>query len=104
MGNLEIQDISFAKHSKYPNVKNISLTVESGEIIYLVGPSGSGKTTLLGLMPGLLQPDSGRIIMDKHDITNIPIYDRRIGFVAQNSSLFPHLNIIDNIIGLIAIF
>lgn len=98
MANLEVKNVSFHSYWESPSVKNISLTVPDDQVICLVGPAGSGKTTLLRLIAGLLKPDSGVISMDNYDITTMPIYERRIGFIPQNPSLLPHLNVIDNII------
>jgi molybdopterin-binding protein len=64
----------------------------------MIGPTGSGKTTLLNLVAGLLKPDQGSIIIDGLDITNKPIESRRLGYTFQNPSLFPHLNVYENII------
>jgi molybdopterin-binding protein len=64
----------------------------------MIGPTGSGKTTLLNLIAGLLKPDQGSIIIDELDITNKPVESRRLGYTFQNPSLFPHLNVYENII------
>lgn len=98
MENLEIKNISFKNHTKSASLKNISLTVKPNEIICLVGPSGSGKTTLLRLIAGLLKTEDGSIVMDKRNITNEAIYDRRIGFVPKKPSLLPNLTILENVL------
>ena len=64
----------------------------------MIGPTGSGKTTLLNLIAGLLKPNQGSIIIDGLDITNKPIESRRLGYTFQNPSLFPHLNVYENIV------
>jgi molybdopterin-binding protein len=64
----------------------------------MIGPTGSGKTTLLNLIAGLLKPDQGSIIIDGLDITNKPIESRRLGYTFQSPSLFPHLNVYENIV------
>ena len=64
----------------------------------MIGPTGSGKTTLLNLIAGLLKPDQGSIIIDGLDITNKPIESRRLGYIFQSPSLFPHLNVYENIV------
>jgi len=64
----------------------------------MIGPTGSGKTTLLNLITGLLEPDQGSIIIDGLDITNKPVESRRVGYTFQSPSLFPHLNVYENII------
>jgi molybdopterin-binding protein len=64
----------------------------------MIGPTGSGKTTLLNLIAGLLKPDQGSITIDGLDITNMPTEYRRLGYTFQSPSLFPHLNVYENII------
>jgi molybdopterin-binding protein len=64
----------------------------------MIGPTGSGKTTLLNLIAGLLKPDQGSIIIDGLDITNKPVESRRVGYTFQSPSLFPHLNVYENIV------
>ena len=78
-------------------VKNISLAVNKGEIFSLLGPSGCGKTTLLRLCAGFEMPDTGRIILDGVDITDLPPEKRKVNTVFQSYALFPHMTIKDNI-------
>jgi len=78
-------------------VNGVSLEVASGELVALLGPSGSGKTTLLRMVAGLAFPDAGRILFGDVDATDIPIRDRRVGFVFQHYALFPHMRVADNI-------
>ena len=81
----------------------LSLTIEKGERMCLLGPSGCGKTTALRLIAGLEVPDKGKIIInnslvsnDKNILKETP--ERGIGLVFQDLSLFPHLNIFQNVI------
>jgi molybdopterin-binding protein len=74
------------------------LKINDNEILVMIGPTGSGKTTLLNLIAGLLKPDHGSIIIDGLDITNKPIESRRLGYIFQSPSLFPHLNVYENIV------
>ena len=76
----------------------IDLKIENNKILVIIGPTGSGKSSILSLIAGILKPDSGSILMDGLDITNLPVHLRRIGFTFQNPSLFPHLNAYDNIV------
>jgi sulfate transport system ATP-binding protein len=78
-------------------VDDVSLCVDSGELVALLGPSGSGKTTLLRIVAGLEQADSGRVFFEGEDATSLSLRDRRIGFVFQNYALFRHMSVADNI-------
>ncbi len=78
-------------------IENLSLTIPSGKFFALLGPSGSGKTTLLRLIAGLETPEHGRIYLGNHDITYMPINERRVNTVFQNYALFPHMNVFDNV-------
>ena len=74
------------------------MKVDDNEILVMIGPTGSGKTTVLNLIAGLLKQDSGIILMDGLDIADLPVESRNIGYIFQNPSLFPHLNVYENII------
>lgn len=78
-------------------VNDVSLDVEQGEFFGLVGPSGCGKTTTLRMIAGLETPDSGSIVFNNADITNLPPERRGFGMVFQNYALFPHLNVFENV-------
>ena len=80
-------------------VDSLSLTVAAGEICMLVGPSGCGKTTSMKMINRLIEPTSGRIVLDGEDVTKgDPVQlRRRIGYVIQNVGLFPHRTIEQNI-------
>ncbi|MBL6456033.1 ABC transporter ATP-binding protein [Belnapia sp. T6] len=75
----------------------LSLEVRSGELLTILGPSGSGKTTLLQVICGLVEPDAGRLFIDGHDRTVMPVHQREIGLVFQNYALFPHLTVAENV-------
>ena len=84
-----------------PIIKNLDFSIEKGEIISFIGESGSGKTTFLKCLAGLEKINSGKIELNKlvlNDRTKFiePEY-RKIGFVFQDSPLFPHLNVLRNI-------
>lgn len=88
----------------YPNgtrsaVADLSLSVERGKLVVLLGPSGCGKTTLLKMTNRLIEPDSGSISIDGVEIHTLPVPDlrRRIGYVIQQTGLFPHMRVEDNI-------
>ncbi|MGL6110431.1 MAG: ABC transporter ATP-binding protein [Rubrivivax sp.] len=80
-------------------VDDVSLRIEPGRITALIGASGSGKSTLLRLINRLVECDSGRILLDGHDIRNGPpeALRRRMGYVIQSTGLFPHWTVARNI-------
>lgn len=94
---LAIHNISKAYKGK-PAVKNISFTVQKGSMLCLLGPSGCGKTTILKTIGGFITPDSGSVFLDGMDITNKPPEERTVSTVFQSYGLFPHMNVLENII------
>ncbi|MBQ2023438.1 MAG: spermidine/putrescine ABC transporter ATP-binding protein, partial [Alistipes sp.] len=78
-------------------LNDINLDIRRGEFITLLGPSGCGKTTLLRMIAGFLKPDSGAIVMDGNNITEVPPHLRPLNTVFQRYALFPHLNVYENI-------
>ena len=78
-------------------LKGIDLDVNRGEFLTLIGPSGCGKTTTLRIVGGFESPDSGEVIFEGKEISNVPPNDRSINTVFQNYALFPHLNVYDNV-------
>ncbi|MCP4692187.1 MAG: ABC transporter ATP-binding protein [Desulfobacterales bacterium] len=76
---------------------NIDLTVEENQFFVLLGPTGAGKTVLLETIAGLLRATGGRIHINGRDATRLPPEKRGVGIVYQDSALFPHLNVRDNI-------
>ncbi|MCH4169117.1 MAG: ABC transporter ATP-binding protein [Streptococcaceae bacterium] len=100
MANLiELKDIvKTFDDSETPILKKISLEIESGKFYTLLGSSGSGKSTILSLISGLLEPDSGDILLHGQKINQIPAEKRPINTVFQDSSaLFPHMNVFENV-------
>ena len=81
-------------------VQGLSLEVAAGEVCVLIGPSGCGKTTTLRMINRLIEPTSGRIVVNDHDVTEqSPEQLRRgLGYVIQSVGLFPHLTVADNIV------
>jgi osmoprotectant transport system ATP-binding protein len=92
-----------AVSKRYPNgqlaVRELDLEVADGELCVLVGPSGCGKTTTLKMINRLIEPTSGRIILDGDDVTTADpvLLRRRVGYVIQQVGLFPHQTIGDNV-------
>jgi osmoprotectant transport system ATP-binding protein len=82
-----------------PAVEDLSMDIYEGEIVVLVGPSGCGKTTTMKMINRLIEPSSGRIILEGEDVTKVNSDNlrRRIGYVIQQIGLFPHMTIADNI-------
>jgi osmoprotectant transport system ATP-binding protein len=80
-------------------VDDLTLTVDGGEVVALVGSSGSGKTTTLRMINRLIEPTSGRITIDGRDVAGLPAHELRrgIGYVIQQSGLFPHRTVLANI-------
>lgn len=95
------ESIIFENVSKrYGNIQaldGVSFAVEKGQFFSLLGPSGCGKTTLLRIVAGFEKPDSGRVLLDGIDITNLPANKRPVNTVFQNYALFPHLTVFENI-------
>jgi lipopolysaccharide export system ATP-binding protein len=88
---------------KYRNrivVKNVSISVQQGEIVGLLGPNGAGKTTSFYMIVGLIQPNEGKIFLDNIDITHEPVYKRAqkgIGYLSQEASVFRKLSVENNL-------
>jgi lipopolysaccharide export system ATP-binding protein len=81
-------------------LKDVSIRVESGEVVGLLGPNGAGKTTSFYMIVGLIACDAGKITLDEHDITEAPMHVRArtgIGYLAQEASIFQKLSVEENI-------
>lgn len=78
-------------------ISDFNLTINNGEFITILGPSGCGKTTVLRLIAGFEEANSGQIIIDGEDVTDIPAEHRHINTVFQSYALFPHMTIFDNV-------
>ena len=97
MSYLEIKKIDkYFDNSKI--IKSNSFTIDKGELVSIVGESGSGKTTLLRCIAGLENIERGKIFLNSVDITSVAVSKRPISFVFQQSPLFPHLSIYENIL------
>ncbi|MHB9924276.1 ABC transporter ATP-binding protein [Clostridium botulinum] len=79
-------------------VDNINLELEKGKLLCLLGPSGCGKTTTLKIIGGFLKQDKGNILIENEDISKISPENRPVSTVFQSYALFPHMNVIENII------
>ena len=99
MNTLVIKDIS-KKFKLRTVVDHASFQIESGRVVGLLGPNGAGKTTSFYMVVGLLNPDSGEILLDGTDITKLPMYQRaRVGlsYLPQEASVFRRLTVRENI-------
>jgi lipopolysaccharide export system ATP-binding protein len=81
-------------------VHDVSLSVQSGDVVTILGPNGAGKTTCFGMIAGLIKPDSGDVLLDNKNITSMSIHKRAahgIVYLPQESSVFKSLSVADNI-------
>lgn len=93
---IEIKNI-YKKFEDDLILNNLSLNIKQGEFITLLGASGCGKTTTLRILAGFLTPDSGEVIFEGKNINSIPPYKRNINTVFQKYSLFPNMDVFENI-------
>ena len=87
-------------------VRDISISINRREIVGLLGPNGAGKTTTFYIIVGLVKPDRGSIILDKIDVSNLPIYMRGklgISYLPQEASIFRGMSVEDNLLSIIEI-
>jgi lipopolysaccharide export system ATP-binding protein len=85
-------------------VSGVSVSVEQGEVVGLLGPNGAGKTTSFYMIVGLISPDSGRVLLDKEEITSLPMYQRArkgISYLPQEPSVFRKLTVEDNLMAIL---
>lgn len=103
--NLTIHTQNLVKSYKSRTVvSNVSIEVKQGEIVGLLGPNGAGKTTSFYMVVGLIQPDEGKVFLNKEDITKLPMYKRAqmgIGYLPQEPSVFRQLSVEDNIMAVL---
>jgi len=94
----------FKKYKERTVVNDVSVSVRQGEIVGLLGPNGAGKTTTFYMVVGLIRPNSGNILLNDKDITDLPMYRRGqlgIGYLAQEASVFRKLSVEDNILSIL---
>src|SRR5574343_1254763 len=94
--SIEIRNIH-KQFGDFQALRDVSLHIDSGELIALLGPSGCGKTTLLRIIAGLETPDSGSIGFHGEDVSEHDVRDRNVGFVFQHYALFRHMTVFDNV-------
>jgi sulfate transport system ATP-binding protein len=94
--SIEIRNIS-KQFGDFRALNDVSLDIQSGELVALLGPSGCGKTTLLRIIAGLETPDQGAILFSGEDTTEVHVRERNVGFVFQHYALFRHMTVFDNV-------
>lgn len=106
-GDVGLQVIGLRKsYRKRPVIRDVSLTLNRGEVVALLGPNGSGKTTCFYAIAGLVTPEGGQVIIDGWDATTLPMYRRArmgIGYLPQEMSIFRGLSVEDNILAILEI-
>ena len=96
MAMLEIRGVS-KSYDGTPVLRGVDLTVEPGELMFLLGPSGCGKSTLLRIVAGLIRQNAGSIVLNGRDVSDLPPEARDTPMVFQNYALWPHLDVAGNI-------
>ena len=96
---LEVKNIT-KSYNKKRILDNVSLSLNRGESVALLGPNGAGKTTMFYIIMGLIKRDAGSILLDKNEISELPMYRRSklgLGYLPQESSIFRGMNVEENI-------
>jgi lipopolysaccharide export system ATP-binding protein len=92
------------RYGKRTVVRDVSLHIDSGEVVGLLGPNGAGKTTCFYMVVGLVPADAGRITLEGQDLTRLPMHERArlgIGYLPQEASVFRKLSVADNIMAIL---
>jgi lipopolysaccharide export system ATP-binding protein len=103
MDNLKVSHIAKSYKGRQV-VRDVSLSLTSGQIVGLLGPNGAGKTTCFYMIVGLVKADSGSIVLNDQDVTLLPIHaraQRGLGYLPQDSSIFRTLTVAENILAIL---
>ncbi|SDR74950.1 lipopolysaccharide export system ATP-binding protein [Halopseudomonas litoralis] len=103
MTKLEARHLAKAYKSRRV-VEDVSLSINSGEIVGLLGPNGAGKTTCFYMIVGLVKADQGNILINDQDVTRLPMHGRArqgLGYLPQEASIFRKLSVADNIMAIL---
>lgn len=103
MALLEAKNLA-KSYKKRPVVRDVSLSVEKGQIVGLLGPNGAGKTTCFYMIVGLVPADHGEVLIGDKSVTRLPMHARArqgIGYLPQEASIFRKLTVQDNILGVL---
>ncbi|HIZ49836.1 MAG TPA: LPS export ABC transporter ATP-binding protein [Candidatus Pseudomonas excrementavium] len=103
MTKLEARHLAKAYKSRKV-VQDVSLSINSGEVVGLLGPNGAGKTTCFYMIVGLVKADQGSILINDQDVTRLPMHGRArqgIGYLPQEASIFRKLSVADNIMAIL---
>ncbi len=104
-GSATLMAIGLVKvYKKRRVVDDVALQVSQGEIVGLLGPNGAGKTTTFYMMVGLIPPDKGRVVLDREDLTSVPMYRRArkgVGYLSQEPSVFRKLTVEQNVLAVL---
>src|SRR6266496_2459228 len=102
MSKLETREICKAYRGRRV-VDDVSVFVQQGEVVGLLGPNGAGKTTSFYMIVGLISPDTGQVLVDDKDITELPMYQRArrgISYLPQEASVFRKLTVEENLLAI----
>lgn len=94
--SIEVRNLN-KSFGSFQAVNNVSLKVETGELVALLGPSGCGKTTLLRIIAGLETPDGGQVLLNGEDVTSLSVREKKVGFVFQHYALFRRMSVFENV-------